>query len=383
MLEHLPTASILAYSLETVVAEKIHAVIDLADQSSRMKDYYDPYQILNNQELDTEVLQEAIVRTFENRHTQYDPDTMFFRNDFGAKPIMETRWKAFMKKDNRQAKHSVLRHCRISARKTPALLEQTQSLMNTLHTYTFPKAKNIVICGDIHGEFNSLIYKLCIQYQLTDTLLIVAGDCGFGFEKPGYYEQVFNRNSSRLSKSNNWIVMMRGNHDDPSYFSEGKISHQRLRTISDYSVIQTCRHNILCVGVAVSIDRTYRIEHDSRHPNSSVASYWKDEMPIFDENALKDIEQRFRIDTVVTHTSPSFCELISKDGLSEWATRDPNLLADCDKERRTMNLIFEYLKANNHPLEHWFYGHFHQSCSSCIDGVLFSMLDIMEFKELR
>lgn len=51
LLEHLPTANILAYSLETVVAEKMHAVIDLADQSSRMKDYYDLYQILNTQEL--------------------------------------------------------------------------------------------------------------------------------------------------------------------------------------------------------------------------------------------------------------------------------------------------------------------------------------------
>lgn len=98
LLDHLPTANILAYSLETVVAEKMHAVIDLADQSSRMKDYYDLHQILNTQELDTNVLQEAISRTFENRHTQYDPDTMFFRDDFGANPIMETRWKAFMKK---------------------------------------------------------------------------------------------------------------------------------------------------------------------------------------------------------------------------------------------------------------------------------------------
>lgn len=106
LLDTLPSANILAYSLETVVAEKMHAVIDLADQSSRMKDYYDLYQILNNQELDTEVLQEAIARTFENRHTKYDPDTMFFRNDFGANPIMETRWKAFMKKIT--AKQSIL-----------------------------------------------------------------------------------------------------------------------------------------------------------------------------------------------------------------------------------------------------------------------------------
>ena len=98
LLEHLPSANILAYSLETVVAEKMHAVIDLADQSSRMKDYYDLYQILNTQELDTEVLKEAITRTFENRHTGYDPNTMFFRDDFGSNPIMETRWKAFMKK---------------------------------------------------------------------------------------------------------------------------------------------------------------------------------------------------------------------------------------------------------------------------------------------
>lgn len=117
--------------------------------------------------------------------------------------------------------------------------------MNTFHTYTFPEAKNIIICGDIHGEFNSLIYKLCIQYQLTDTLLIVAGDCGFGFEKPGYYENVFKRNSARLSKANNWIVMVRGNHDDPSYFNKEKIKHERCRTIPDYSIIQACGHNIL------------------------------------------------------------------------------------------------------------------------------------------
>lgn len=98
LLEHLPCANILAYSLETVIAEKMHAIIDLADQSSRMKDYYDLHRILKKEEYDTEVLQEAIIRTFENRHTPYDENTMFFRNDFGINQQMEVRWKAFMRK---------------------------------------------------------------------------------------------------------------------------------------------------------------------------------------------------------------------------------------------------------------------------------------------
>lgn len=98
LLEHLPGANILAYSLETVVAEKMHSVIDLADRSSRMKDYYDLYQILRTQKLDTDILQEAISRTFENRSTPYDSDTMFFRKEFGANMMLETRWRAFIKK---------------------------------------------------------------------------------------------------------------------------------------------------------------------------------------------------------------------------------------------------------------------------------------------
>lgn len=98
LLEHLPCANILAYSLETVIAEKMHAIIDLADQSSRMKDYYDLHRILKEEKYDPEVLQEAIIRTFENRHTPYDENTMFFRKDFGINQQMEARWKAFMRK---------------------------------------------------------------------------------------------------------------------------------------------------------------------------------------------------------------------------------------------------------------------------------------------
>ena len=200
--------------------------------------------------------------------------------------------------------------------------------MSNQHTYSYPDARSIVVCGDIHGDFNFLIYKLCVQYGMKDTLLIVAGDCGFGFDRLGYYENIFSRNSSRLSKSNNWILMVRGNHDNPVYFEEERISHSRFRTLPDYSIVQACGHNILCVGGAVSIDREYRRDHDFLHPSSCTASYWEDEMPVYDDSALADIGDEFRIDSVITHTAPSFCELISKNGLSEWAKQDPYLLTD-------------------------------------------------------
>lgn len=98
LLEHLPCANILAYSLETVIAEKMHAIIDLADQSSRMKDYYDLHRILKEEKYDADILREAIIRTFENRHTLFDANTMFFRKDFGTNQQMEVRWTAFMRK---------------------------------------------------------------------------------------------------------------------------------------------------------------------------------------------------------------------------------------------------------------------------------------------
>lgn len=103
LLEYLPVPNILAYSIETVIAERMHAVIDLADQSSRMKDYYDLYNLLSKEKYDSETLQEAIIRTFENRHTLYDANTMFFRKDFAANSQLQTRWNAFLRKITKES----------------------------------------------------------------------------------------------------------------------------------------------------------------------------------------------------------------------------------------------------------------------------------------
>ena len=247
-----------------------------------------------------------------------------------------------------------------------------------INLFTYPHAKSVVICGDIHGDFTQLVYEMCIRYDMHDTLVIVAGDCGFGFEKPAYYEQIFRRIQTRLTGNNCWIAMMRGNHDDPSYFQEQKISHQRFRTMPDYTVVHTCGHHILCVGGAISIDRRIRLEEMMHHPGKQY--YWPNEAPSYDEPQMDEISKTgIRVDTVVTHTAPSFCELQSKQGLISWAAYDTELLADCENERKQMDMLLARLRQNNHPLTRWYYGHFHHSWHSEIDGIFYKMLDIMEF----
>lgn len=98
LLSYMPKVSILAYSVETVIAEKMHAIIDLADQSSRMKDYHDIYHLLKSYKYDEAILQTAIIRTLKNRHTSYNADTMFFRKSFPDNAMMQSRWVAFLKK---------------------------------------------------------------------------------------------------------------------------------------------------------------------------------------------------------------------------------------------------------------------------------------------
>ena len=113
--------------------------------------------------------------------------------------------------------------------------------------FEFPKAKGIVVSGDIHGDFTQLVFKCCDQYCMTDTLIIVAGDCGFGFERPGYYENIYTKCNKKLSKANNWLLFIRGNHDNPAYFNLQPIKHRRWMTAPSrgacHSSIGDVRHS--------------------------------------------------------------------------------------------------------------------------------------------
>jgi predicted nucleotidyltransferase component of viral defense system len=102
LLEDIPGMSVLAYSLETVVAEKFEAMVSLSVNNSRMKDFFDVYGILNGGKLDKEVLADAIKNTFQNRGTSYVENHPLFTDDFYKDTNRIARWKGFLKGINWQ-----------------------------------------------------------------------------------------------------------------------------------------------------------------------------------------------------------------------------------------------------------------------------------------
>jgi predicted nucleotidyltransferase component of viral defense system len=64
--------SLLGYPLETIIAEKLAAAIEIGEGNTRLKDFYDLYWILGHETLNKTSLRQALGRTFRNRGTPGD-----------------------------------------------------------------------------------------------------------------------------------------------------------------------------------------------------------------------------------------------------------------------------------------------------------------------
>ncbi|PWM25981.1 MAG: nucleotidyl transferase AbiEii/AbiGii toxin family protein [Clostridiales bacterium] len=98
LLPNIPSVNLQAYSLETVVAEKFHAMIDRDETNSRMKDFFDCYMLFTQRNISDETLFEAIKATFDNRVLAYKPNLKLFSDGFATDKERIIRWKAFLKK---------------------------------------------------------------------------------------------------------------------------------------------------------------------------------------------------------------------------------------------------------------------------------------------
>ena len=88
-----------AYSLETIVAEKLEAMVKLLHANSRMKDFYDVYTILNTHTLSQKTLAKAVKGTFANRQTSLNGLMLVFSPDFYNSADKQIQWKAFLTKN--------------------------------------------------------------------------------------------------------------------------------------------------------------------------------------------------------------------------------------------------------------------------------------------
>ena len=100
----MPSPHLRAYPLETVIAEKFHAMVALGRANSRVKDYYDVWMLTSAFEIDPERLRRAIVATFARRSTVIPVEVPDGLSDaFAADPGKQRQWDAFARNLSGQA----------------------------------------------------------------------------------------------------------------------------------------------------------------------------------------------------------------------------------------------------------------------------------------
>ena len=100
LLDDLPAPRLRAYPKYTVVAEMLHAICLLGMTNSRMKDYFDLWVLLTEEDLAPDELRRAVEATFARRRLAMPADLPIGLSDaFAQDPIKQRQWAAFFKKN--------------------------------------------------------------------------------------------------------------------------------------------------------------------------------------------------------------------------------------------------------------------------------------------
>jgi predicted nucleotidyltransferase component of viral defense system len=96
----MPRPRLRAYPRETVLAEKLHAMVLLGARNSRMKDYFDVRALLREEKMDAGALARAIAATFARRRTALPEGIPAALSDgFASDATKQAQWRAFLGKN--------------------------------------------------------------------------------------------------------------------------------------------------------------------------------------------------------------------------------------------------------------------------------------------
>lgn len=103
LLEGMPSPNVLAYPMETVVAEKVEAMVDLGISNSRMKDFSDVAVAAKLMTFDGATLVSALRATFHRRGTAFpDVEIVAMTDSFVQDATAQANWKAFANRNRVQ-----------------------------------------------------------------------------------------------------------------------------------------------------------------------------------------------------------------------------------------------------------------------------------------
>jgi hypothetical protein len=95
-----PPPRILVYPPESVVAEKLHAMVLLGERNSRYKDFYDLHAMANAFQFDRNTLVRAVRATFKRRATPIDTALpVSLTASFYANGERLTQWRAYVRRN--------------------------------------------------------------------------------------------------------------------------------------------------------------------------------------------------------------------------------------------------------------------------------------------
>jgi hypothetical protein len=94
----IPRPMLRTYQSETSIAEKLHAMVDLGESNTRMKDYFDVATLATIRDFDGIALGRAIRETFERRNTPIVATPAGLTSRFGRDAGKQRQWEAFVSK---------------------------------------------------------------------------------------------------------------------------------------------------------------------------------------------------------------------------------------------------------------------------------------------
>ena len=88
----------MTYSLESTIAEKLDALLQRLELTSRMKDIYDIYYLSQMFDFDGRALQQAILETLQNRGTAYEQDSFSKMIELADNKDIQVRWRQYLRR---------------------------------------------------------------------------------------------------------------------------------------------------------------------------------------------------------------------------------------------------------------------------------------------